>query len=89
MLTLHSLLLVIHGFCRSPNQTRSKLRSPTKFCDSILQIFLLYNVLWSGGGERQGEELPEPHTVLKTGEHHTFTQRQHLRFLFCFLFLHK
>lgn len=53
MLTLHSLLLVIHGFCRSPSQTRSKLRSPTRFCDSILEIFLLYNVC--GVGEVRGK----------------------------------
>ncbi|EOB04520.1 hypothetical protein Anapl_01453 [Anas platyrhynchos] len=39
----------------SPNQTRSKLRSPTRFCDSILEIFLLYNVC--GVGETQ-----EPHS---------------------------
>lgn len=34
---------------------------------------LIGNIKTRGGIEREGEEMPELPTILKTGEHHTFT----------------
>lgn len=76
----HLFLCDIHHFCRSP----SRPRTPGGFLSRHtldFSSFLQHCADWGRWNGRQGG--PEPHMVLQTGEHHTFTQ-QHVH-AFCFV----